>query len=55
MRCAQRFKPVVYLAEGENFGPTTVDAFLRGCVLRKYGDCGHAADPVEVGLNQTGF
>ena len=42
MRCAQRFKPVVYLAREEAFGPTTVDDYLGGCHLRKYGSCGHA-------------
>ncbi|KAK3259584.1 hypothetical protein CYMTET_31429 [Cymbomonas tetramitiformis] len=41
MTCAQRFKPVVYLAQKEEFGPITVDTFLQSCYLRKYGTCGH--------------
>jgi len=44
MQCAQQFKPVVYLAEGEQFNPTMVDEYLSGCTLRRYGSCGHSDD-----------
>ena len=60
MACAQKFKPVVYLAQGEAYGPSTVDEYLEGCALRKYGSCGHseaadadksvATDNASVGL-----
>jgi hypothetical protein len=42
MDCALKFKPVVYLAKGEEYGPSTVDEYLQSCHLRKYGACGHA-------------
>jgi len=55
MTCAQKFKPVVYLAQGEDFGPTTVDSYLSTCVLRKTGSCDSrgVADGMEV--NKTGL
>lgn len=36
MTCAKKFQPVVYLARGEKFGPSTVPDYLKTCVLRKY-------------------
>jgi hypothetical protein len=59
MQCAQQFKPVVYLAEGEQFNPTMVDEYLSGCTLRRYGSCGHSDDvdvkPVERKFSEVGL
>jgi hypothetical protein len=59
MACAQKFKPVVYLAAGEEFGPSIVGEYLEGCDLRKYGSCGHSVtgheSPPEGSLNATGL
>lgn len=59
LACAQKFKPVVYLAEREEYGPTTVEKFLQGCQLRKYGSCSttyrERAQPHGNPLNQTGL
>jgi len=37
MTCAKKFQPVVYLADKEKFGPSTVPNYLSTCALRKYG------------------
>ena len=30
------------LAQGEEYGPSTVDEYPEGCDLWKYGSCGHS-------------
>eukprot|EP00658_Telonema_sp_P-2_P014081 TRINITY_DN1533_c0_g1_i5.p1 TRINITY_DN1533_c0_g1~~TRINITY_DN1533_c0_g1_i5.p1 ORF type:complete len:424 (+),score=66.44 TRINITY_DN1533_c0_g1_i5:176-1447(+) len=39
-KCAQRFKPVVYLSVGEKYGPSPLEAFLATCTMRRGMRCG---------------
>jgi len=47
MRCAEKFKPVTYLHSDEKYGPSTVEDYLRNCVVRKLHSCSRWTSLVE--------